>query len=83
MVFLVGVSALYGCLLTWWARQDLNLQEFPHVVLSHARLPFRHAPNLVRLSKRFSSLPLIRVERNQIILKGRNPFSTRQIPEMS
>ena len=28
----------------WWARQDLNLQEFPHVVLSHARLPFRHSP---------------------------------------
>ena len=30
----------------WWARQDLNLQGFPHVVLSHARLPFRHSPEL-------------------------------------
>jgi hypothetical protein len=32
-------------LLKWWARQDLNLQGFPHVVLSHARLPFRHSPH--------------------------------------
>jgi hypothetical protein len=31
-------------LVEWWARQDSNLQGFPHVVLSHARLPFRHSP---------------------------------------
>ena len=31
----------------WWARQDLNLQGFPHVVLSHARLPFRHSPQSI------------------------------------
>ena len=32
----------------WWARQDSNLQGLPHVVLSHARLPFRHSPNPAR-----------------------------------
>jgi hypothetical protein len=32
----------------WWARQESNLQGFPHVVLSHARLPFRHSPEASR-----------------------------------
>jgi hypothetical protein len=27
-----------------WAEEDLNLHGFPHMLLRHARLPFRHPP---------------------------------------
>ena len=29
-----------------WAGEDLNLHEFPHMLLRHARLPFRHPPQI-------------------------------------
>ncbi len=31
-----------------WAREDSNLHGLPHVVLSHARIPFRHSPRYAK-----------------------------------
>src|SRR6266403_4318376 len=40
---LVPVTEAQGCMRTWCAREDLNLQSFRNQILSLARLPFRHA----------------------------------------
>ena len=32
-----------------WAREDSNLHGLPHVVLSHARIPFRHSPDIASI----------------------------------
>ena len=57
----------------WWARQDLNLQEFPHVVLSHARLPFRHAPKLMRTGNRHPTFTIKPGQAKPILTPRRMP----------
>ena len=32
------------CKDSWWGRGDLNSHALRHMILNHARLPFRHFP---------------------------------------
>ncbi len=42
---------MYQVALEWWGQRELNPHALRHMILSHARLPFRHVPSLASIAR--------------------------------